>query len=62
MMEAKEKKTTQNTLIEDLSESIGRLKISFSTEDLSVWAVSHNADEKMLLTTTNFNQKKYQLF
>ena len=39
-MEAKEKKTTQNTLIEDLSESIGRLKISFSTEDLSVWAVS----------------------
>ena len=48
MMEAKEKKTTQNTLLEDLSESIGRLKISFSTEDLSVWAVSHNADEKML--------------
>ena len=47
-MEAKEKKTTQNTLLEDLSESIGRLKISFSTEDLSVWAVSHNADEKML--------------
>ena len=48
MMEAKEKKTIQNTLLEDLSESIGRLKISFSTEDLSVWAVSHNADEKML--------------
>ena len=48
MMEAKEEKITQNTLIEDLSESIGRLKISFSTEDLSVWAVSHNADEKML--------------
>ena len=48
MREAKEKKTTQNTLLEDLSESIGRLKISFSTEDLSVWAVSHNADEKML--------------
>ena len=48
MMEAKEKKTTQNTLIEDLSESIGRLKISFSMEDLSAWAVSHNADEKML--------------
>ena len=48
MMEAKEKKTTQNTLLEDLSESIGRLKISFITEDLSVWAVSHNADEKML--------------
>ena len=48
MMEAKEKKTIQNTLLEDLSESIGRLKISFSTEDLSAWAVSRNADEKML--------------
>ena len=48
MMEAKEEKITQNTLIEDLSESIGRLKISFSMEDLSAWAVSHNADEKML--------------
>ena len=47
-MEAKEKKTIQNTLLEDLSESIGRLKISFSMEDLSAWAVSHNADEKML--------------
>ena len=47
-MEAKEKNTIQNTLIEDLSESIGRLKISFSMEDLSAWAVSHNADEKML--------------
>ena len=48
MMEAKEEKITQNTLIEDLSESIGRLKISFSMEDLSAWAVSRNADEKML--------------
>ena len=48
MMEAKEKNTIQNTLIEDLSESIGRLKISFSMEDLSAWAVSRNADEKML--------------
>ena len=35
MMEAKEEKITQNTLIEDLSESIGRLKISFGIEDLS---------------------------
>ena len=48
MMEAKEEKITQNTLIEDLSESIGRLKISFGIEDLSAWAVSHNADGKML--------------
>ena len=48
MMEAKEEKITQNTLIEDLSESIGRLKISFGIEDLSAWAVSRNADEKML--------------
>ena len=46
MMEAKEEKITQNTLIEDLSESIGRLKIGI--EDLSAWAVSRNADEKML--------------
>ena len=48
MMETKKERNEENTLLEDLSASIERLKIAFSIEDLSAWAVSRNADEKVL--------------
>ena len=40
--------TTDGLIVDDLIKSISRMKVPFCEEDVTAWAVSHNADEKML--------------
>ena len=40
--------TTDGLIVDDLIKSISRMKVPFCEEDVTAWAVSHNADEKMV--------------
>ena len=51
--------TTDGLIVDDLIKSISRMKVPFCEEDVTAWAVSHNADEKMLKDVKDLFDTRY---